>query len=390
MTNRRALPSLLAAILLGACSSAASTATPPTAALLPAAVASLSPSPTDCTVEGTPKDDKLVGTDGSDVICGKGGNDVLRGAGGNDTLEGGRGDDVLSAGAGDDILDGGPDKDTADYSTSEVGLRAALRNGTVTGEGADTLVATERFIGSPRADTITGTAGDDDIDAGGGNDRVKALGGDDTARGSDGSDVIIGGQGADTCLQGPGSGRSDCERTWIPVPFARTEGLTLMEPARDPILIAYHESLFRSAATLKPLGDKADWMIQPSRGRPTPPTSAADIALKPKTQVVSPVDGTVIDVITYSLYCEAQDTLVVIRPDQNRDVTVEVMHLVEVKVHKGDEVVAGGTLLGEPHLFGGGNSQVNAFVPGDPPHVHVEVESDGSRAVPGCDYPRGG
>lgn len=341
-------------------------------------------------MEGTSKDDKLVGTEGDDVICGKGGDDVLRGGGGNDTLEGGRGNDVLSAGAGDDTLDGGPGADTIDYSTSRVGLQAALRSGTVTAEGTDTLLATEHFIGSPRSDVVAGTSGSDDIDGSGGNDRIRALGGDDTIRGGDGGDVIMGGQGTDTCLQGPGSGRVDCERTWIPVPFARTAGLTLMEPAQDPILIAFHESLFPSAATMKPLGDKADWMTQPSRGRPTTPTSAVDIPLKPGTRVVSPINGTVMDVITYSLYCEAQDTLVVIRPAQHRDVTVIVMHLAEVGVRKGDEAVAGGTLLGEPHVFEGGHNQVEDYVPGSPPHVHIEVELDGSKVVPGCDYPRGG
>lgn len=354
------------------------------------ALASESPSPTPaaCTIEGTPKDDKLVGTATDDVICGGGGNDIIRGGGGDDALRGGPGDDLLAAGAGQDELDGGPDRDTADYTDSPVAIQAALRAGTVTADGVDTLVDIERLLGSAKADVITGTSADDEIDAGAGNDRIRSLAGNDTIRGGDGNDVMLGAQGVDTCLQGPGEGRTDCERTWMPVPFAKVAGLTLYEPAQDPLLIAYHESLFKSAATMKPLGDKADWMIQASRGRPATPTSATDIPLPPRTPVVSPVDGKVIDVIEYSLYCEAMDTLVVIRPDDNPDVTVVVMHLDHVKIRKGDDVVAAGTLLGEPHVFIRGNNQVTVYVPGNPPHVHIEVESDGSKVVPGCDYKR--
>ena len=129
-------------------------------------------------------------------------------------------------------------------------------------------------------------------------------------------------------------------------------------------------------------------MIQPSRGRPTSQTSAVDIALAVGTPVVAPVDGKIVDVINYALYCEAPDTLVVIRPDDDRSVTVEVMHLVNLRVRKGDDIYAGGTVIGEPHDFVGGNAQVDLFLPGSPPHVHVEVESDGSEAIPDCDYAR--
>lgn len=382
---------MLALALLSGCSSPSSSepsAKPSLAVASSAALSSPSATPAGCTIEGTPKDDELVGTGADDVICGRAGKDAIRGGGGDDLLQGGPGDDRLAAGAGEDELNGGPGRDTADYAGSPAAIQAALRTGTVTADGVDTLVDIERLVGSPAADGITGTSADDDIDGGGGSDRIRALAGNDSIRGGEGDDVMLGAQGVDTCLQGPGEGRTDCERTWLPVPFAKVAGLTLYEPAQDPLLIAYHQSLFKSAATMKPLGDKADWMIQPTRGRPTTPTSATDIPLPRRTPVVSPVDGKVIDVIEYSLYCEAMDTLVVIRPDDDPDVTVVVMHLDDVKIRRGDDVVAGGTLLGEPHVFIRGNNQVTAYVPGDPPHVHIEVESDGSKVVPGCDYKR--
>jgi hypothetical protein len=330
----------------------------------------------------------IVGTSGDDVICGLGGADVLRGADGADVLRGGPGDDDLAPGVGAGILDGGAGHDVADYSASPVGLEANLKLGIIAADDTDQLTDIEAFVGSDRADEITGSVGGDEIDGGGGNDAIRSLGGDDVVRGGGGNDRIAGGDGVDTCLQGPGAGEIVCERAWFPVPFARAGHLTLKVPAQDALLIAYHESLFDTAVAMRPVGERSAWMIQPSRGRPTPPTSAVDIALEVGTPVVAPVDGKVVAVINYSLYCEAPDTLVVIRPYDDRSVTVEVMHLVDLKVRKGDVVYAGGTIIGEPHDFVGGNAQVDLFVPGSPPHVHVEVESDGSEAIPDCDYPR--
>lgn len=379
-------------LVSAACSSGAGSI-PEADATTPVTISSvpLSPSPSepDCTITGTPKGDTLTGTEADDVICALGGDDIVRGGGGNDVLLGGKGDDRLAPGPGDDELDGGPGADLADYAKATAALTANLRDGTAVDDGSDSLTEIEGLIGTAFADTITGSAAANVIAAGGGDDKVHAQGGDDIVHGEEGDDILVGDAGVDTCPQGPGSARTDCERTWVPVPFARASGLTLFTPAEDPLLIAYHESLFPSAIAMKPMGGKDSWMIQPSRGRGTPATSAVDIPLPAGTEVVAPVDGRVLDVVPYSLYCEAPDTLVVIRPDEDRDLTVEVLHLVEVKVRKGDEVIAGGTVLGQPHLFTGGTNQVDAYVPGNPPHVHIEVEADGSTRVPDCNYPRG-
>lgn len=312
----------------------------------------------------------------------------MRGGGGSDDLRGGKGDDRLLPGAGDDELDGGPGQDTVDYGNAPRGIRVTLADGTALADGTDFLTSVEGLIGSAYGDTVTGSPEADAVSGGAGDDRIRGGGGDDLLRGEEGKDVLIGEAGVDTCPSGPGDGRTDCERAWVPVLFARAAGLSLFVPAQRPLLIAYHESLFRSAAAMKPVGDRKTWMIQPSRGRNSPATSAVDIPLDAKTDVVAPVDGKVIGVVEYRLYCEATDTLVAIRPSKDRSVTVEVLHLVDVKVRKGDEVFAGGTILGKPHLFPGGRNQVDAYVPGSPPHVHVEVQSDGSTQIPDCDYPR--
>lgn len=334
--------------------------------------ASASPSPAalTCTIEGTKKVNKLVGGSGDDVICGLGGDDILKGGPGNDTLIGGLGDDSLEPGSGEDVLDGGPGRDVADYADSKEPVDANLRSGSIEADGNDLAKSIEQLIGSAFNDILEGSAGDDVIVGGAGKDKIS------------------GSKGIDICAQGPGKGKVSCERSFEPVPFAKVGKLTIMVPARDPMLLAYHESLFKSAAAMKPVGDKKDWLIQPSRGRGTPATSAIDIPLQPGTDVLAPVDGVVIDVIEYPLYCEALDHLVVIRPFDDRDVSVVVMHLVEVQVKKGDEVYAGGTVLGEPHVFPGGTNQVDNYVPGSPPHVHIEVEEDGSKVIPGCDYKR--
>lgn len=312
--------------------------------------ASASPSPTAlaCTIEGTKKPNKIVGTSGDDVICGLGGDDILKGVNGNDTLIGGLGDDTFKADPGDDTLDGGPGRDVADYADSKESVNANLRSGSIQAEGADVATAIEQLIGSAFNDVLQGSAGDDVILGGAGKDKIS------------------GSKGIDTCVQGPGKGKVSCERSFEPVPFAKVGKLTIMIPARSPMLLAYHESLFKSAAAMKPVGDKKDWLIQPSRGRGTPGTSAIDIPLQPGTDVLAPVDGTVMDVIEYPLYCEALDHLVVIRPLDDRDVSVVVMHLVDVQVKKGDEVFAGGTVLGEPHVFAGGTNQVDNYVSGEP------------------------
>lgn len=365
------------------------TAAPAPSSQIPA-VASASPSPSSpaCTIRGTHKDDRLKGTPEGDVICGLGGDDVIHASSGNDVLRGGSGDDEFFPGAGDDLADGGAGRDLAGFQHATAGITVLMRSGSVTGDGNDSLADIEWLVGSSFADRIWGSEGADRIDGGNGADLIRGLAGDDEIDGGSGNDRLWGGDGVDTCVQGDGKGKVACERAWRPVPFARVGALTLYQPALDPLLIAFHESLFVTAAVMKPVGEEGkDYMIQPSRGRGTPATSAVDIPLEKGTQVVSPVDGKVADVVDYLLYCQGPDTLVVIRPDEAKDQTVIVMHLVDVRVKRGDEVVAAGTVLGLPHLFEGSKAEVNAFVPGDPPHVHIEVEADGSKAVPGCGSP---
>jgi hypothetical protein len=106
--------------------------------------------------------------------------------------------------------------------------------------------------------------------------------------------------------------------------------------------------------------------------------------MKPGTSVLAPVTGRVVSVTPYVLYCEARDVRVVIRPDSRPSVTVVMFHVDDVRVHRGQHVVLSATVIGIPKVFPGSTPQTDTFVPGKYPHVHIEVERDGSQPIPGC------
>jgi hypothetical protein len=60
-----------------------------------------------------------------------------------------------------------------------------------------------------------------------------------------------------------------------------------------------------------------------------------------------------------------------------------VVHLVRVRVERGDVVVAGRTVLGRPRTFPF-PYDTDDYVPGGHPHIHIEIERDGSSPLPGC------
>lgn len=168
------------------------------------------PRPT-CTITGTAGKDRLVGTSADDVVCGLGGNDVLRGLDGNDTLYGGSGNDRLVGGAGDDRLRGEEGSDTADFKGAPRSVRANLRRGIASGEGADQLGDVERVLGSRYADVLRGSAaknrlsggaGADKLYGGGGRDKLYGRGGNDRLDGGRGRDALYGGRGRDRCVDG--------------------------------------------------------------------------------------------------------------------------------------------------------------------------------------------
>ena len=169
--------------------------------------------------ESTGGDNTLNGGRGADEIYGGSGNDALNGGAGDDALYGGAGDDALDGGAGDDLLIGGPGGDRFTGGAGEDTVSYALaRDEKVTVNLSQTAAAAapdannpshsdrdhfpntdvENVIGSPRGDTIDGTALVNKIWGGAGADTVRAHEGDDTIDGGAAGDNIDGGDGEDT------------------------------------------------------------------------------------------------------------------------------------------------------------------------------------------------
>jgi hypothetical protein len=186
-------------------------------------------------------------------------------------------------------------------------------------------------------------------------------------------------------------------RTVTPA-FARAAGVVLRVPAASWLGITYHESLFGSAAALRPIGhllenDHASfdpprdavgpgYIVMGSRDRGTPATSSSDDVLERTESVLAPVTGKVIRVTRYDLYCEWNDVRLAIRPTDAPERTVQLFHVVDPRVSRGDHVVVSRTVIGRARLFPFRTQTQDYGLSGR--HVHLEIERDGSAPLPGC------
>jgi Ca2+-binding RTX toxin-like protein len=220
-------------------------------------------------VIGSPQTDILTGDDGANSITGGEGDDTLAGGLGDDALDGGGGvdkvnyfsatsaidvdlsadtatgqgsdsvpgvedvtgsphDDTLAGDAADNTLHGGAGEDTVSFAGAASGVSVDLATRTATGDGNDSMPATENIVASDQDDTITAVVGPNAIDGGGGEDTVSyaattagvtvdlvnetVTGGDDdtvqaveNVTGTDQADVLVGGPAANVFLGGGGS-----------------------------------------------------------------------------------------------------------------------------------------------------------------------------------------
>jgi hypothetical protein len=292
---------------------------------------------------------------------------------------------------------------------------ASLRAGTASGAGADTLEGIERVIGSPHADTLEGSAGNDVLVGGGGDDtlvghrgrdrlaggygRDSLIGneGSDVLGGDRGTDVLHGGLGTDGCVQGLEHGeKRGCEVD----AYASAGGLLLFSPSLHPVGYGYHESLFSSSIDLRPFGrlarsdnarfdtppptDGPGYVVMYSRHRAPGPTTATDVVVPSSAPVVSPLDGTVVTVTRYRLYCRTVDWKVVLRPAAEPTFRVLVLHMAQPFVKVGQRVWEMSTVLGRSQQNDMAGAQENQYFPDQYPHVHIEVERDGANPTPGC------
>jgi hypothetical protein len=176
----------------------------------------------------------------------------------------------------------------------------------------------------------------------------------------------------------------------LPV-FATAAGVHVRLPSGDAVAVAFHEASYRDALALRPTGvcgrcknatkftpppprDPAlRYLVTHSRGRATPATSAADVVLPKGTAVLAPVDGVVVRVRRYRLYRSYPDMRVEIAPDADPARRVALLHLGAVQVRPGERVTASASLIGVPRKLPF-ESQVDRYVRGRYPHVHLEVK----------------
>lgn len=175
-------------------------------------------------------------------------------------------------------------------------------------------------------------------------------------------------------------------------PFARFQNLQLSLPADHVLLVGYHEASFDDALPLTPVGrcianenrtevtcppdqPGPDYLILSSRGRYTNGDTAVDLVMRDESPVISPVSGRVVDVRPYALYGTYPDNRIEIEPAGRPDLRLVLIHVVDVFIRPGDEVVAGQTeLAGGPNRFPF-PSHIDRYFPDERwPHVHVELK----------------
>lgn len=171
--------------------------------------------------------------------------------------------------------------------------------------------------------------------------------------------------------------------------LAVADGIRLEHPAEGIRGVAFHEASMAGALRMRPFGlcdvcrnrskfrpppvrGDGEYVVMDTRGRSFPATSAMDVVLESGAPMLSPVSGTVRRVRRYRLYGVVPDVRVAIQPVGARGEQVVMIHLRSVRVGPGDRVVAGETPVGwaRPLPF---HSQVDRYVRGGSPHVHLEV-----------------
>jgi hypothetical protein len=177
--------------------------------------------------------------------------------------------------------------------------------------------------------------------------------------------------------------------------FATHEDLALHLPTARPVLVGFHEASSKDALEMRPVGAMvdnenttkfeppdeveggSDYLVLSSRGRRQAATSAVDVMMRQDDPVRSPVHGTVSDVRRYHLYGSHKDYRLEITPEGHPQLRIVLIHMDDVDVKKGDDVVAGQTTLAgtaRPFPFG---SQIDRYTEPDRwPHVHLEVKHE--------------
>lgn len=157
--------------------------------------------------------------------------------------------------------------------------------------------------------------------------------------------------------------------------IANVGEVDLRVPSRDELVVGFHEGSLPGTLRLDPVDDGVEMRTMPTRHRPTPSRSAVDVAVEPGSTVLSPVSGEVSRVEPYTLYGSYPDTKVEIEPAADRSKKVTVLHVSEVDVEPGDEVVGGQSEIAGSATQFPFSSQIDEWA-GPVPHAHVEVTEE--------------
>jgi hypothetical protein len=157
-------------------------------------------------------------------------------------------------------------------------------------------------------------------------------------------------------------------------PFAYVGGVALAHPAERIARVGFHQASDVHNRDMSVAESAARPKVMPTRYRPTPSRSAADILVPPRIEIRAPVTGIVKRAAGYRLYCKHDDNFVTISPVGHPELEVKVLHVAGLRVKPGDRVVAGKTPIARHATKFPFGSQVDAFSEGPAwPHVHMEV-----------------
>jgi len=173
-------------------------------------------------------------------------------------------------------------------------------------------------------------------------------------------------------------------------PFAAVDGLRLVLPHHQPVVVGFHEADGAQALPLEPTGrllhdaNPTGWTpvrdrqgpgyyILPPAGYARPGTGAADVVLPQGGGVLAPVSGRITAVEEYPLMGSTHDWRIVIEPEGRPDLAVYLRYLSNPVVTIGDVVVAGETPLASGRVLPF-ESAIDAVADVSLPRVMVQVK----------------
>ena len=156
-------------------------------------------------------------------------------------------------------------------------------------------------------------------------------------------------------------------------PFARVGSVRLFHPSDTVIRVGFHQASDPHTRSMIVSKRAVRAVVMPGRGRGTSRRSAADIAVDPRAEIFAPVSGIVKRAGDYHLYCKYQDAFVVISPAGHPEIEVKVLHVSGRRMHAGDRVVAGKTMIAKRPTHFPFSSQIDRYTDAPGPHVHIEV-----------------